>query len=197
LVVCPDDTCVVEVEVLTAAAAAARICWYCWRRRLTTTGFAVFEIVVGDWERWLIFDDIKFKCCIKFCRVKPDAFVVVVCSSPPAVVVNNDDDDNGSWKTIFAWDVFAVKPSAVGSINDDDLSFDDEPADEVDDDDEPDIVRAGTSTALGCSDVSFGSVLATLNDLIRCKWAARSGDISWSLFIVERGNDDVEVLARL
>lgn len=172
--------------------SAGRI-WYCWRKRLTDIELVGFDIVVGDWERWLRFDDIKFKCCIKFCRVKPDEFVdVVVWSSPPVVVV-----DEGNWKTILACDVLAVKPSVVGSINDDDFIFDVEPADVVEDVDEPDIVRAGTSTARGVCVASFESVFATLNDLIRCNWAAKSGEISWSIFIVWRGNDDVEEFVRL
>ena len=41
-----------------------------------------------------------------------------------------------------------MKPSVLGS-NDDDLIFDVEPTDDVEDVDEPDIVRAGTSTARG------------------------------------------------
>ncbi len=175
---CPDDICADDVEELSAARS-----WYCWRRRLTDIEFVGFEIVVGDWERWLRFGDIKFKCCIKFCRVNPDEFVV--WSSPPV---------DGNWNTIFAWDVLVVKPSVVGSINDDDFIFDAEPADDVD---EPDIVRAGTSTARGVCVVSFGSVFVTLNDLIRCNWAAISGEISWSILIVGRENDDVEEFVRL
>lgn len=166
--------------------------WYCWRRRLTVVGL---DIVVGDWERWLIVDETKFKCCSRFCRVKPDEFVVavvVVWSSPPVVVV-----EGGNWNTIFACDVLAVNPSVDGSINDDDFIFDVEPADDDDDVDEPDIVRAGTSTARGVWLVSFGSVVATLNDLRRCNWAAKSGEISWSRLIVERENVDVVGFGRL
>lgn len=48
------------------------------------------------------------------------------------------------------------------------MIFDVEPTDEVDDVDEPDIVRAGTRTARGVCEGSFGSVFVTLNDLRRC-----------------------------
>lgn len=37
----------------------------------------------------------------------------------------------------------------VGSINDEDFSFDVEPTDDVEDVEEPEIVRAGTRTARG------------------------------------------------
>ncbi len=75
---------------------------------------------------------------------------------------------DGNCNKKFGCDVLAVNPSVDGSIKDEDFSFDDEPADDVDEVEEPDIVRAGTSTARGPCVVSFGSVFVTLNDLIRC-----------------------------
>jgi hypothetical protein len=39
--------------------------------------------------------------------------------------------------------------------------------------------------------------LVTLNDLIRCNWAAKSGEISWSILIVERWNGVVDEFVRL
>lgn len=183
----PEEIWAVAVEELSWAAV--RI-WYCWRKRLTVIAFVGFDMVVGDWARWFIFDDMMFKCCSKFCRVILDEFVAD-CSSPPVVVVD------GNWKTILGWDVFVVKLSVVGSRIDDDFSFDVEPTDDADDVDAPGIVLAGTSTARGVCVVSFGSVLVTLNDLIRCTWAARSGEISWSMLMVDRGNDAVAEFARL
>ena len=76
---------------------------------------------------------------------------------------------------MFACEGFAVNAKLVGSIDEPDFSFDVALADDAD---APEIVRAGTNTARGVCELSLGSVLAALSDLIRCKWAANSGGIS-------------------
>ena len=82
-------------------------------------------------------------------------------------------------------------------MSDDALIFAVAPTDDVDDADEPGMVRAGTRTARGVCVESFGSALLTLNDFRRWICAAISGEMSWSMLIVERGIDDELEFVRL
>ena len=77
--------------------------------------------------------------------------------------------EGGSWNTMLPCEGFVVRLSVVGSRDDDDLTLGVEPtADVWMAEDEPDMVRAGTSTARGVWEGSFGSVRGELSDLIRC-----------------------------
>ena len=70
-------------------------------------------------------DEMKFKCCKRFCRVKLGEFVPD-CSSPATMLV-----EGGSWKTMLPCDGFAVRLSVVGSMDDADLTLGVEPTADV------------------------------------------------------------------